>query len=518
MSSPEAMTISASETQQPPPGQADGPGRMNTDRTVVSAQRRLWIVAAGFCLLSAVLVPLTLRLGWDELVYAGRFGPYAPATPFSAPRTRGVPLLLAPIALWSNSTVLLRVWLLVLAGGALWLGFQPWLRIVRRPAAVWVAAGLYGSLWITLFYAGSAMPNHYTAMGATAAVGCFLVPRPRYAGVAAGLAVVTLMRPNDGVAVAVPLLLAALLMPTLRGHGRLRGRLSAVAAGLVAGALPWIVEAEVRFDGVRNRLAEADEVQGGLRAVFTLGAHLTALDGPLLCRPCTGDSVRLPATEWWVLLPLLVGLGLWAERRARRSTAPLWPAVAVAVAAAAPYLFLVPYAAPRFLLPAYALLALPAAVGLLAVVHRARTRRSLPTAGVLTLALLGHVGIQIDLVHTHASIQQRARGDWKRIAAVLREHGVHPPCVLAGNTSTIPIAHTAGCTVSETVSPARPGALVLRMGKPPRWARDWQRFPVPNSYSPGWTVVVPRQPTVRPGTAGRADIEWENPAFSHSDK
>ncbi|ELP66627.1 hypothetical protein ACKI1I_13075 [Streptomyces turgidiscabies] len=119
---------------------------MNADRTAASAQRMLWVVVAGFCLLSAVLVPLTLPLGWDEIVYASRFGSYGPATPFSAPRTRGVPLLLAPIASWSDSTVLLRVWLLLLAGGALWLGFRPWLRIVHRPAAVWVAAGLYGSL------------------------------------------------------------------------------------------------------------------------------------------------------------------------------------------------------------------------------------------------------------------------------------------------------------------------------------------------------------------------------------
>jgi hypothetical protein len=463
---------------------------MNADRAAASAQRKLWIVAAGFCLLSAVLVPLTLPLGWDEIVYASRFGPYGPETPFSAPRTRGVPLLLAPIASWSGSTVLLRVWLLLLAGGALWLGFRPWLSILHRPAAVWVAAGLYGSLWITVFYAGSAMPNHYTAMGATAAAGCFLAPRPRYAGVAAGLAVVTLMRPNDGMAVAVPLLLAAVLMPTLRGHGRLRGRLSAVTAGLVVGALPWVVEAEARFGGVRSRLAEADEVQGGLRAVFSLRAHLTALDGPLLCRPCTGDSVLLPVTEWWVLLPLLVGLGLWAQRREPRSAASLWLAVALAVATAAPYLFLVPYAAPRFLLPAYALLALPAAVGLLAVVDRARTRRSLPTAVVLALALVGHWGVQAALVHTHAGIQQRARGDWDRIAFVLREHGVHSPCALAGNSSAIPIAHTMGCTVTETDRPARLSAIILRQRKPPHWARDWHRFPVPDTYNPGWTVVV----------------------------
>ena len=109
---------------------------------------------------------------------------------------------------------------------------------------------------------------------------------------------------------------------------------------------------------------------------------------------------------------------------------------------------------------------------------------------MLALALLGHWGIQAVLVHHHAGNHQRARGDWVRIAAVLREHGVHPPCVLAGNTATIPIAHTAGCTVSETDPPAHPSALVLREGKPPHWARDWQRFPVPDTYHPGWTVLV----------------------------
>ncbi|PCG84122.1 hypothetical protein CIB93_20745 [Streptomyces sp. WZ.A104] len=54
----------------------------------------LWIVCGAFCLVSAAPVPLTLPLGWDEIVYASRFTPYGPATPFSAPRTRGVPLLL----------------------------------------------------------------------------------------------------------------------------------------------------------------------------------------------------------------------------------------------------------------------------------------------------------------------------------------------------------------------------------------------------------------------------------------
>ncbi|MEE1942385.1 hypothetical protein V1L54_23785 [Streptomyces sp. TRM 70361] len=463
------------------------------------AHRRLLLVCAAVTVLAALLVPVTLPLGWDELVYASRFGPYGPPTPFSAPRTRGVPLLIAPVASWSDSVLLLRLWLLLLSGAALWLGFRPWLRVLPRPSAVWVAAALYGTLWVPLFYANSAMPNHYTAMGAVAATGCLLHPRPgraRYAGAAAGLAVVTLMRPNDGVAVAAPLLAAALAVPALRAGGRWRGRSLAVVAGVAAGALPWVVEAQVRFGGVPERLARAGETQGGISPVLSLTAHLTALDGPLLCRPCAGDGVRLPALGWWVLLPALVALGLWAARRAGAATgadagagrAPLWLAVAVAAASMAPYLLLVPYAAPRFLLPGYALLALPAALGLLAAADRAR--RSRPLAAALVLVMAGQPAVQLTLAHAHGSIQERARDDWRKITEVLREHGVAPPCGIKATSMTIPLAHTAGCAPLEYGSPARPDAVVLREAEPPEWARDWPLHPVPDTYNPGWRVAV----------------------------
>ncbi|WP_329388262.1 hypothetical protein [Streptomyces sp. NBC_01716] len=456
-------------------------------------------VCAAFVVVAGVLVPLGLPLGWDEIVYASRFGPYGPGVPFSAPRTRGVPLLLAPVASWTDSVVLLRLWMTALAGGALYLGFRPWvgvMRALRRPAGAAVAAALYGSLWFALFYANSAMPNHYTAMGALAATGCFLRRDPgraAYAGLAAGLAVVTLMRPNDGAAVALPLFAAALLVPAWRG----RGRLVAVAAGVAAGAVPWVVEAWLRFGGVARRLSEASDTQGGMRPVLSLKAHLTALDGPLLCRPCTDDTMAPGAAAWWLLLPLLVALGLWTTRRAGLATAPLRLAVAVGASAALPYLFLVPYAAPRFLLPGYALLALPAAVGLLAVADRARASRLVRVA--LAVVLLGHAAVQIAQVRTHVSVQERARADWQRISAVLREGGVRPPCLIKGNSLAIPVAYTAGCASAAMADPAPATAVILRRADPPHWAREWPRRPVPDTYNPGWSVAV------RPETAVRRD-------------
>lgn len=470
-------------------------------RARLSGRDDLPLLAAclAFALLSSALVPLTLSLGWDEIVYASRFPPYAPATPFSAPRTRGVPLLISPVAAWSDSTVLLRLWLTLLSTAALYLGFRPWLPVIaRRPAAVGVAAGLYGSLWFALFYANSAMPNHYTAMGVTAAVGLFLGVGPgrlAHAGIAAGIALAALMRPNDGVAVALPLLAAALLVPAWRT----RGRVIAVAGGVLAGLVPWAAEAYVRFGGVRERLTAASEVQGGLRPLAAVEAQFTALDGPLLCRPCGTDQLRIVAAGWWVLLPLLVAAGLWAARRAGGTPpAPrtLWLTVTVALAAALPYFLLVPYGAPRFLLPTHALLAIPAALGLLAVADRGRRVLTVAVAALL----VAHLAVQLPLAFGNARIQAGARGDWARITDVLYEHGVRAPCLLKGNTSVIPIAYVSGCSAARQGDPRQPAALVLREKRPPLWARDWRRHPVPDTYAPGWTVLVPPV-TAAPGNA-----------------
>ncbi|MEV2253065.1 hypothetical protein AB0I94_21220 [Streptomyces sp. NPDC050147] len=520
---------------EPPAGAPRSTCRRPAPRLSRRGDFPLLVACVAFAALSLALVPLTLSLGWDEIVYASRFPPYAPATPFSAPRTRGVPLLISPVAAWSDSTVLLRIWLTLLSTVALYLGFSPWLRVIaRRPAVVGVAAGLYGSLWFTLFYANAAMPNHYTAMGVTAAVGLFLAARPgrlAHAGIAAGLALAALMRPNDGAAVAVPLLAAALLVPAWRT----KGRVVAVAGGVLAGLLPWAVEAYVRFGGVRERLNAASEVQGGLRPLAAIEAQFTALDGPLLCRPCTADQLRIVAAGWWLLLPLLVAAGLWATGRSRgrrekagdapqdarngapgrptdgtaektvgapqgaaphatpRATAPqairpaLQLAVVVAVSVALPYLLLVPYGAPRFLLPAHALLAVPAALGLLALVDRGQRAVTVAVA----VALVAHLGVQLPLALGNARIQAGARGDWVRVTGVLYEQGVRAPCLLKGSTSVIPIAYVSGCSAARQDDPRQPAALVLREKQPPRWARDWRRHPVPDTYAPGWTVLVP---------------------------
>jgi len=85
-------------------------------------QQWLALVAGAFTLAQLLLVRPGMGLGWDETVYVSQVGSHAPAAFFSAPRARGVPLLVAPIASWSSSTALLRVYLAVLSGVGGWAG------------------------------------------------------------------------------------------------------------------------------------------------------------------------------------------------------------------------------------------------------------------------------------------------------------------------------------------------------------------------------------------------------------
>ncbi|MDI3385824.1 hypothetical protein QIS99_06275 [Streptomyces sp. B-S-A8] len=491
------------------------------------AHRALLAVCAAFVVLPALLVPLSLPLGWDEIVYAGRFASYAQGldVPFEAPRTRGVPVLMAPVALWSDDVVLLRAWLGLLAGVALYAGYVPWLRVLRaRPSVVPLAAAGYASLWFTLFYAGSAMPNHYTAMGATAGVGWFLrhpgtwarrgEPLRASAGLACGLGLATLTRPNDAAWIAAPLVLAALA----HRPWRRAAPLAALTAGVLAGGVPWLVESELRFGGVRERLALATDQQGGVRLQFNLPAVLNALDGPLLCRPCAPAAPNLPTALWWYALPVLVAAGVWLVLRGPDRGAPDRAApnpgdpdrggpdrggpdalpvaavvlpVLVAGSASVTYLFLLDYSAARFLLTPYALLALPAALAVRALWGAAR-RHGRVAVGLLGLVLAGQLAVQLAVAHGHADIQAEARADWHRITAVLREAGVGRGCVLDGNSMVIPVAYTAGCFPAAQRPGRPPDAWVLRRAEPPSTPGELRVIPVPGTYNAGWRVAIPR--------------------------
>ncbi|WP_446219471.1 hypothetical protein [Micromonospora sp. IBHARD004] len=442
-----------------------------------------------FAAVSLVAVPASLDLGWDEVVYVSQHGKHAPPAFMSAPRARGVTLLVWPVASWLDSTVVLRLFLTVTAAASLGLAFWVWSRVSRWPGTAAIAAGLYASLWTALFYANAAMPNHYTAMATVAAVGCFLLAaaepaRPgAYLGLVAALAAVPAFR---------------------------RWRLTAaVVAGLVLGGAPWAVEAELRYGGLLERIRQAGHVQGGAKPQFSLGHVISTLDGPILCRPC-GSPVRWPAVLWWLALAVLMPLAVRAAHRAGMARTAWLPFV-VAVAMAFPYLFLIGYSAPRFLLPTYAVALVCAAPGLAALFSTAVGQWRRVVAAVIALGFAGHLAIQAGILHHVVAEQVRGRGDWTRLVQTLQSQGVRPPCVISGHEA-IPIAYYAGCraledrgynrnaSTAQLRQAAATGrfALLVKGSAPPDWAKDCHRIPVPNLTTSGWEVCLPQRPATAP--------------------
>ena len=442
-------------------------------------------VAGTFTLAQLLLVPPGTGLGWDETVYVSQVGPQAPAAFFSAPRARGVPLLVAPVAAWSSSTPLLRVYLALLSGLGLYLALRAW-RGLFPPRVLAAAGAFFASLWVTVFYGPQAMPNYWVALGALLCAGCFLraradrFDRAALWGVLAGAAVMAWMRPTDAVWVTLPLLVLAAAERRVRLAGVL-------LAGLVAGAAEWVVEAYLAYGGLGQRLSDASRIQGGLGWNLAVDDQLRSLGGRTLCRPCTGPLPDAGLTLWWYALPPLALLGLAVAVRARRTTRTLVP-LACATTAAVPYLFMIGYAAPRFLLPAYALLAIPVADALVHLVTTPRGRRRSVVAPLVVLALAGHLAVQYAVLdHTvrRTSAEHRV---WARTAAQLHRLGVRPPCLLTGHEA-VPVAYYTGCasaairghnansTRADILRAARRmpvAVLTTPDGAPPAYARTWE--------------------------------------------
>jgi hypothetical protein len=392
---------------------------------------------------------------FDEVVYASQVARGVPPAMFSAARAWGMPLLLAPVALITSSFVAIRVYLTVLSGVLLYAAFRPWLRVfaprqglqVYAPA---VAAGLFASLWPTVLYGAMAYPNVwitlFVVMGAGYCVRALLEPAFDWrllAGVFVAFGVASLIRPSDALAAAVPMLLFGLV--AARGWRRVRG-IAALAGGLAVGWTPWIIEAYERFGGPLDRLQSAAHGSQGGR-VFTLGGYFVALDGPALaCNPpsvCAG--IEPSATIWWIALPVLVAIGLVAAAR-RDRWLPLGLAVtASGLAVAAPYLFLLGIVQPRYLLPAYGLLFLPGAAGLLWLVDRPGDRARAIAAAAAVAAVVGHIAVQQGIFEVvSARLLRTLRNQGEQTALLRDEMGVAPPCLFWGE-GAIPAAYELGC-------------------------------------------------------------------------
>lgn len=407
----------------------------------------LALVSVLYGLAQLVIVSPWMGIGWDETVYASQYAGHAPPAVFSAPRARGVPLLVAPVVAVTDSVFALRLYLTLLSSLALFGAYYVWLR-VRADRSVPLAALLFGACWLSLFYGNEAMPNLYVALGAVAATGFLaLLGRSRTAllgrswaalfGLGASLAVVSLLRPSDSLFLAAPLGVAALLTLDRR---RLLA-LVAMAAGLAVGWGQWLAEALSRFGGVAERLRAAEEANLTGLTVSVL-EHAQALDGPSLCRfGVRCGEVSPIALLWWLAIPATAAAGVWVAWRAHRPR-PVLLAAVTGLAVALPYLFYVGYAAPRFLMPAYALLALPVAVAATGLGRGGRWRGA--GAGVMAAGVLAHLALQGAYAYRMSANTLESRQEIGRATEELRRLGVRPPCLVYGQ-SGVQIGYLLGC-------------------------------------------------------------------------
>lgn len=456
-------------------------------------------MAAAFTVAQFALVVPRLGLSWDETVYISQVSSHAPAAYFDPARSRGIPLLVAPVTLLTSSVLAVRIYLAVASGIALFLALLCWRRL--RPAWQLALAGvLFGGLWTTLYYGPQAMPDLWVAFGSLAAVGLFLQAagaaaptadgspeaRPTRWGALAGLtvcvAIAALVRPGDALYLAAALAIAVIVVRQWR-RWQLLG---AVVVGFAVGAADWVIEAYVRFGSALNRLHEAGAEQGGFGLHFAVWDEFRSVNGPTLCRPCT-VGLRYPELSlWWLALPVLVVLGGYAAYRVGRLASSAL-AAACALSLAFQYLFLINYAAPRFLLPAYALAAIGVADaigGLLTGIQRdLRGPAALLVAVVLGVQLL----IQATVLEHQVVEKVSFFGDYNRIAGDLRSLGIRPPCLVKG-VQDIPVAFYAGCAsapgfaVGQKVT--EPVAVLVAPGQPPpSYARGWTLHQLPGIQS-----------------------------------
>lgn len=467
-----------------------------------------WLAGLGavFVLVQLALVVPGHGMGWDETVYFSQVSSQLPAAFFSAPRARGISFLVAPAAELTSSVTAVRVYLALLSGIGLFAALWVWRTLV--PTRVLTTAGaLFGGLWITLFYGPTVMPNLWSAFGALAAVGCFLraardrTDRAAFTGLACAVVLVALMRPPDALWLVLALTAASLAVRSWRSPVLLL----LLGGALAVGSAEWVIEAYVRYGGLTARLERASAIQGGMGWHMAVDDQLRSQAGRTLCRPCDVPW-RHPSTALWLLaLPLTTLGGVAAALRVRRTAVAVLCAFAAAVVSV-PYLFLIDYAAPRFLLPAYALLSLPVAEFLWRAAGDRRGRLRRGRAALVLVALAGHVAVQAAVLVNTVENTRTSRRAMTQTAGHLRSLGVRPPCVLSGDHA-VQLSFYTGCASRQTGGPdagITPGGLrtaardepvaVLTPpnAKPPAFARSWRHTTIPGSHRfGGYHVYLP---------------------------
>jgi hypothetical protein len=448
----------------------------------------LAVVAVLHAASPLVLLGAHWWFGIDETVYLSQINAYVPAGGFSAPRARGTTFVAAPVTMLTTSVAAIRIWVAAVSGAGLYLAFRPWLRLYHG-YVVPLAALLFATVWSVIFYGFAVMPNEFVALAAVGACGCLLRfttegRRRHLVGVGIATALIGLLRPSDAAYAGVALLVSCVV---LRASWRRRvAAAAAVSVGALAGVADWVIEARTSYGGVATRIHAAQAENGGGGLHFAGAAQARALAGPVLCRGSCHVSAGIAYQLWWIVLSVLVVAGVAFARRQGRLAPTLVP-TCVGLSMAAQYVFTVTYAAPRFLIPAYALLSLPAASGAVEIVRRARSGvpRTVLVSG-LGAILVAHAAVQVHVLTGLIAPHARITGaEIVADAEQLHDVGVRGPCLVLGSpVDNQDLAYATGC------SNVPRGATAVRDRVEDGSRVVWlNQAPPPRSYSARWHAV-----------------------------
>ena len=458
-----------------------------------------WIIAAAvaFTLAALLFDSLRLPLFWDEAVYASQISQHVPMG-WGAERARGLPLLVAPVTLLTSSVVVLRVYLVLMAGIGLFLALLAW-RGWYPDWVVALAGVIFGGLWITQWQASLLLPSYWSAIGGMAGVGLFVRAMQRGKASPLGLALLAvavaftaLIRPADAVAIFVPVLVIAIAAGLWRNAvSPVVAVAGAVVAGLAVGVGEWVVEADRYFGGLVPRLHALSQASGGRK--LNLLNNLRIMSGGLVSSMPGFPSIKgwsyPPLIAWWAAFGILALVGVYA---ASRDHGWLLAATPVICALGVYVLYSLPVRDnTRYLQPMWGLLAVSAAGGIYWLVTAPRGRLRVVAIVVASLFVAVELGAQ-HVVQASANAQRvtQARGQTDAVRAIGRL-GVGPPCAITSTRVavpyTVPVAYYLDCSYvfhmkSLTQADGRRVVVLMPGGRRPQpFAQGWPAHRLPGN-------------------------------------
>jgi hypothetical protein len=417
------------------------------DAEIALARRLLLLVGLGYLVVQLAALSFDRSPSWDEAIYLSQVTPGAEPLPFVPSRARGITFLALPVQQLGASLPALRVFLAVASAAALTGAFRLWAPVLGVGAVA--AAVLCAGAWPVLFYGSELMPNLWVALIAVAA-GAVLARRlvrgqGRFDELVAGglVALAALFRPLDAV-----LLTAVLVLVPIAVRRATLAWTVHLLLGLIAGWAPWLVEMIGRFGSASEAFAAAARLghTGRWSLLGNVQQYLALSDGPPT-GPVANPDVPVSGLLWVLGVAVLVMLGIRVSSKRGFLPALIVP-IAAGIALAAVYVLFTGAQAPRFLLPALALLMIPAGLGLASIVADIRdhvgTTRILAVVAASVLVAAWAI-VQVSIATRVEGSVTRQRVSAERAGLRIHELAAGEPCHVYSEASFPMVGYAAGC-------------------------------------------------------------------------